>query len=104
MLKRPWESADGLVMVMQLIVFRSKVEPLLKEMDDEARWKSSWCYKTIDKILKPFYWLYLCHGVGKCCQTCDIYAQRKGLQTVSRKKMTQCNVGLAFKRIAIDIA
>ena len=34
LLKRAWESADGRDVVMQLIVLRSKVQSVLKEMHD----------------------------------------------------------------------
>ena len=59
LLKRAWESADGRDVVMQLIVPRSKVQSVLKEMHDGKSGGHLGVNKTLDKIRKRFYWLHL---------------------------------------------
>ena len=89
---------------MQLIVPRSKVQSVLKEMDDGTAGGHLGVNKTLDKIRKRFYWLHLRHDVEEWVRMCEICAASKGPQTRSRGKMRQYNVGLPFERIAIDIA
>ena len=51
LMKRAWESADGRDMVMQLIVPRSKVQSVLKEMHDGTSGGHLGVNKTLDLSL-----------------------------------------------------
>ena len=91
-LKRAWESADGRD-VMQLIVPRSKVQSVLKEVHDGTSGGHLGVKKPLDKIRKRFYWLHPRYGVEEWVRTCEICAASKGPQTRSNGKMRQYNVG-----------
>ena len=85
-LKRAWESADGRDVVMQLIVPRSKVQSVLKEMHDEISGGHLGVNKTLDKIRKRFYWLHVRHEVEELVRTYEICAASKDPKTRNRGK------------------
>ena len=78
---------------MQLVVPRSKVQSVLKEMHDGTYGGHLGVNKPLDKIRKRFYWLHLRHDVEEWVLTCEICAASKGPQTRSRGKMRQYNDG-----------
>jgi RNase H-like domain found in reverse transcriptase/Reverse transcriptase (RNA-dependent DNA polymerase)/Integrase zinc binding domain/Integrase core domain/gag-polyprotein putative aspartyl protease len=103
-LKRVWESPDGKLKILQVIVPKSRISEVLKEVHNGVSGGHLGINKTVAKIRERFYWLRCRMDVLDWCHRCNDCAQSKGPKTRSRGRMRQYNVGAPFERIAIDVA
>ncbi|XP_063215566.1 retrovirus-related Pol polyprotein from transposon 412 isoform X1 [Bacillus rossius redtenbacheri] len=104
LLMRAWESPNGKVVKMQLLLPKSLVAEVLKEIHDGTSGGHLGVNKTLGKTRLHYYWLKCRQDVEAWCRKCETCSARKRPQHCSRGKMQAYNVGAPFERIAIDIA
>ncbi|GFW61919.1 retrovirus-related Pol polyprotein from transposon 412 [Trichonephila clavipes] len=102
-LYRKWESDDGKTFRWQLILPKTRVSTVLKELHGSPTGGHFGVMKTLQKVRERFYWNNVRSDVGKCCRTCDPCAARKGPRKRTRGRLQLYNVGMLFERIAFDI-
>ncbi|GFW03046.1 retrovirus-related Pol polyprotein from transposon 412 [Trichonephila clavipes] len=102
-LYRKWESDDRNIFRWQLILPKSRVSTVLKELHGSPTVGRFDVMKTLQKVHERFYWNYVRSDVEKCCRICDPCAVRKGPRKHTRGRLQLYNVGAAFERIAFDI-
>ncbi|GFY08155.1 retrovirus-related Pol polyprotein from transposon 412 [Trichonephila clavipes] len=77
-LYQKWESDDGKPFRWQLILPKTRVSTVLKELHGSPTGGHFGVMKTLQKICERFYWNNVQSDVEKCCRTCDPCAARKG--------------------------
>jgi hypothetical protein len=102
-LYRKWESEDGKTSKWQLVLPRSRIPDVLKELHNSPTGGHFGVMKTIQKVRERFYWNQVRTDVEKWCKSCDACGARKGPNKRSRGKLQRYNVGAPFERIAFDI-
>ncbi|GFT68536.1 retrovirus-related Pol polyprotein from transposon 412 [Trichonephila clavipes] len=102
-LYRKWESDDGKTFRWQLILPKTKISTVLKELHDSPTGGHSGVMKNLQKVRERFYWNSVQSDVEKCCRTCDPCAARKGPKKRTRGRLQLYNVGAPFERITFDI-
>ncbi|GFX11712.1 hypothetical protein TNCV_4340581 [Trichonephila clavipes] len=102
-LYRKWESDDGKTFRWQLILPKTRVSTVLKELHGSPTGGHFGVMKTLQKVRERFYWNNKRSNVEKCCRTCDPCAARKGPRKRNRGRLQQYNEGAPFERIAFDI-
>lgn len=102
-LYRKFESDDGKTFRWQLLLPRSRVTDVLKELHSSPTGGHFGVMKTLQKVRERFYWSKARDDVEKWCRSCDACAARKGPKRRSRGKLRRYNVGAPFERIAFDI-
>ncbi|GFS47181.1 hypothetical protein TNCV_2053491 [Trichonephila clavipes] len=102
-LYRKWESDDRKTFRWQLILPKTRVSTVLKELPGSPTGGHFGVMKTLQKVLERFYWNNVWSAVEKCCRTCDPCAARKGPRKRTRGRLQLYNVGAPFERIAFDI-
>ncbi|GFU28985.1 retrovirus-related Pol polyprotein from transposon 412 [Trichonephila clavipes] len=102
-LYRKWESNDGKTFRWQLILPKSRVSTVLKELNGSPTGGHFGVMKTLQKVRERFYWNNVRSDVEKCCRICDPCAARKGPRKRTRGRLQLYNVGAHFERIAFDI-
>ncbi|GFW23497.1 retrovirus-related Pol polyprotein from transposon 412 [Trichonephila clavipes] len=102
-LYRKWESDDGKTFRWQLILPKTRVSTVLKELHGSPTGGHFGGMKTLQKVRERFYWNNVRSDVEKCCRTCDPCAARKGPRKRTRGRLELYNVGVPFERIAFDI-
>ena len=103
MLYRKWESDDGRSSRWQLVLPKSRVSDVLKELHSSSTGGHFGVMKTLQKVRERFYWSKSKEDVEKWCRTCDGCAARKGPKKRSRGRLHRYNVGAPFERITLDI-
>ncbi|GFS71286.1 retrovirus-related Pol polyprotein from transposon 412 [Trichonephila clavipes] len=101
-LYRKWESDDGKTFRWQLILPKTRVSTVLKELHGSPTGGHFGVMKTLQKVRERFYWNNVQSDVEKCCRTCDPCAARKGPRKRTRGRLQLYNVGAPFELIAFD--
>ncbi|KFM56688.1 Retrovirus-related Pol polyprotein from transposon 412, partial [Stegodyphus mimosarum] len=102
-LYRKFESDDGKTFRWQLVLPRSRIPDVLKELHSSPAGGHFGIMKTLQRVRERFYWNNAKDDVQKWCRTCDACVSRKGPKKRSRGKLQRYNVGAPFERIAFDI-
>ncbi|GFX49145.1 retrovirus-related Pol polyprotein from transposon 412 [Trichonephila clavipes] len=102
-LYRKWESDDGKTFRWQLILPKTRVSTVLKELHGSPTGGPFGVMKTLQKVRERFYWNNVRSDVEKCCHTCEPCAARKVPRKRTRGRLQLYNVGTPFERIAFDI-
>ncbi|KAF8791606.1 Retrovirus-related Pol polyprotein like [Argiope bruennichi] len=102
-LYRKWESDDGKAFRWQLILPKTRVLTVLKELHGSPTGGHFGVTKTLQKVRKRFYWNNVRNEVEKWCRTCDPCAADKGPGKRIKGRLQLYNVGATFERIAFDI-
>ncbi|GFX40081.1 hypothetical protein TNCV_4317171 [Trichonephila clavipes] len=102
-LYRKWESDDGKTFRWQLILPKTRISTVLKELQGSPTGGHFGVMKTLQKVRERFYWNNVRSDVEKCCRTCDPCTARKGTRKRTRGRLQLYNVGAPFERIAFDI-
>ncbi|GFX39635.1 hypothetical protein TNCV_2103791 [Trichonephila clavipes] len=79
-LYRKWASDDGKTFThrWQLILSKTRVSTVLKELHGSPTGGHFGVMKTLQKVRERFYWNNVRSDVEKCCRICDPCAARKG--------------------------
>ncbi|KAF8771470.1 Retrovirus-related Pol polyprotein like [Argiope bruennichi] len=101
-LYRKWESDDGKAFRWQLILPKTRVSTVLKELHGSPTGGLFGVKKTLQKVRERFYWNNV-RNVEKWCHTCDPCAARKGPGKRIKGRLQLYNVWAPFERIAFDI-
>ncbi|GFW49334.1 retrovirus-related Pol polyprotein from transposon 412 [Trichonephila clavipes] len=102
-LYRKWRSDDGKTFRWQLILPKTRVSTVLKELNGSPTGGHFGVMKTLQKVRERFYWNNVRSDVEKYCRICDPCAARKGPRKRTRGRLQLYNVGAPFERIAFDI-
>ncbi|GFU14598.1 retrovirus-related Pol polyprotein from transposon 412 [Trichonephila clavipes] len=89
-----WESDDGKTFKWQIILPRTGLSTVLKELHGSPTGGHFGVMKTLQNVRSD---------VEKCCRICDPCAARKGPRKRTRGRLQLHNVGAPFERIAFDI-
>ncbi|GFU82985.1 retrovirus-related Pol polyprotein from transposon 412 [Trichonephila clavipes] len=102
-LYRKWESDDGKTSRWNLILPKTRVSTVLKELRVSPTGGHFGVMKTLQKVREHFYWNNVRSDVEKCCWIRDPCAASKGPRKRTRGRLQLYNVGAPFERIAFDI-
>ncbi|GFW40159.1 retrovirus-related Pol polyprotein from transposon 412 [Trichonephila clavipes] len=102
-LYRKRKPGDGKTFRWQLILQKTRVSTVLKELHGSPIGGHFGVMKTLQKVRERFYWNNVWSEVEKCCRTCDPCAARKDPKKCTRRRLQLYNVGALFERIAFDI-
>ncbi|GBM70035.1 Retrovirus-related Pol polyprotein from transposon 412 [Araneus ventricosus] len=102
-LYRKWESDDGNSCRWQLILPKSRIPEVLREIHDSASGGHFGVMKTLSKTRERFYWDRLRAVVENWCRECHDCGARKGHKTRTKGRLQSYNVGTPFERMALDI-
>ncbi|GFV39644.1 retrovirus-related Pol polyprotein from transposon 412 [Trichonephila clavipes] len=100
---RKWESDDGKTFRWQLILPKTRVSTVLKELHGSPTVGHFGVMKTLQKVRELFYWNNVRSDVEKCCRICYPCAARKCPRNPTRGRLQLYNVGALFERITSDI-
>lgn len=103
-LYRKWEKTNGREFHLQIIVPRTRVPDVLREIHDGVSGGHLGVKRTLTKVRERFYWLHCRDDVQDWCRKCTTCAAVKGPQTRSRGNLRLYNVGAPWERIAVDVA
>ncbi|GFX71474.1 retrovirus-related Pol polyprotein from transposon 412 [Trichonephila clavipes] len=96
------KSYDGKTFSWQLILPKTRVSTVLKELYGSPTRGHLGVMKTLQKVRERFYWNNGRNDVEKCCRICDPCAARKGPRKRTRGRLQLYNAGAPFERIAFD--
>ncbi|GFY16361.1 retrovirus-related Pol polyprotein from transposon 412 [Trichonephila clavipes] len=102
-LYRKFESEDGKTFRWQLVLPRSRIPEVLKELHRSPTGGHFGVMKTLHRVRERFCWGKVRADVEQWCKSCDACSARKGPKIRSRGKLHRYNVGAPFERIAFDI-
>ncbi|GFW79112.1 retrovirus-related Pol polyprotein from transposon 412 [Trichonephila clavipes] len=102
-LYRKFESEDGKTFRWQLVLPRSRIPEVLKELHGSPTGGHFGVMKPLHRVRERFFWGKVRADVEQWCKSCDACAARKGPKIRSRGKLHRYNVGAPFERIAFDI-
>ncbi|GFX21614.1 hypothetical protein TNCV_1400281 [Trichonephila clavipes] len=102
-LYRKFESEDGKTFRWQLVLPRSRIPEVLKELHGSPTGGHFGVMKTLHRVRQRFCWGKVRADVEQWCKSCDACSARKGPKIRSRGKLHRYNVGAPFERIAFDI-
>ncbi|GFV67985.1 hypothetical protein TNCV_1872671 [Trichonephila clavipes] len=102
-LYRKFESEDGKTFRWQLVLPRSRIPEVLKELHGSPTGGHFGVMKTLYRVRERFCWGKVRADVEQWCKSCDACSARKGPKIRSRGKLHRYNVGAPFERIAFDI-
>ncbi|GFW05346.1 retrovirus-related Pol polyprotein from transposon 412 [Trichonephila clavipes] len=102
-LYRKFESEDGKTFRWQLVLPRSRIPEVLKELHGSPTGGHFGVMKTLHRARERFFWGKVRADVEQWCKSCDACSARKGPKIRSRGKLHRYNVGAPFERIAFDI-
>ncbi|GFX23935.1 retrovirus-related Pol polyprotein from transposon 412 [Trichonephila clavipes] len=102
-LYRKFESEDGKTFRWQLVLPRSRIPEVLKELHGSPTGGHFGVMKTLHRVRERFCWGKVRADVEQWCKSCDACSARKGPKIRSRGKLHRYNVGAPFERIAFDI-
>ncbi|GFT10349.1 retrovirus-related Pol polyprotein from transposon 412 [Trichonephila clavipes] len=102
-LYRKFESEDGKTFRWQLVLPRSRIPDVLKELHGSPTGGHFGVMKTLHRVRERFFWGKVRADVEQWCKSCDACSARKGPKIRSRGKLHRYNVGAPFERIAFDI-
>ncbi|GFV91653.1 hypothetical protein TNCV_4762181 [Trichonephila clavipes] len=102
-LYRKFESEDGKTFRWQLVLPRSRIPEVLKELHGSPLGGHFGVMKTLHRVRERFFWGKVRADVEQWCKSCDACSARKGPKIRSRGKLHRYNVGAPFERIAFDI-
>ncbi|GFV82294.1 retrovirus-related Pol polyprotein from transposon 412 [Trichonephila clavipes] len=99
-LYRKFESEDGKTFRWQLVLPRSRIPEVLKELHGSPTGGHFGVMKTLHRVRERFCWGKVRADVEQWCKSCDACSARKGPKIRSRGKLHRYNVGAPFERIA----
>ncbi|GFY28765.1 retrovirus-related Pol polyprotein from transposon 412 [Trichonephila clavipes] len=102
-LYRKCESDDGKTLRWQLILPKTRISTVLKELHGSPTGGHFGVMKTLQKVRERFYCKNVRSDVEKCSRTCDPCAASKSPRKCTRERLQLYNVGAPFERIAFDI-
>ncbi|GFU22689.1 retrovirus-related Pol polyprotein from transposon 412 [Trichonephila clavipes] len=91
-LYRKCEFDDGKIFGLQLIITKTRVSTVLKELHGSPTGVHFGVMKTLQKVRERFYWNNMRSDAEKCCGTCDLCAVRKGPRKRTRGRLQLYNV------------
>ncbi|GFT72145.1 gypsy retrotransposon integrase-like protein 1 [Trichonephila clavipes] len=94
---------DGKTFRWQLVLPRSRIPEVLKELHGSPTGGHFGVMKTLHRVRERFFWGKVRADVEQWCKSCDACSARKGPKIRSRGKLHRYNVGAPFERIAFDI-
>ncbi|GFT79684.1 retrovirus-related Pol polyprotein from transposon 412, partial [Trichonephila clavipes] len=94
---------DGKTFRWQLVLPRSRIPEVLKELHGSPTGGHFGVMKTLHRVRERFCWGKVRADVEQWCKSCDACSARKGPKIRSRGKLHRYNVGAPFERIAFDI-
>ncbi|GFS62188.1 retrovirus-related Pol polyprotein from transposon 412 [Trichonephila clavipes] len=103
-LYRKFESEDGKTFRWQLVLPRSRIPEVLKELHGSPTGGHFGVMKTLHRVRERFFWGKVRADVEQWCKSCDACSARKGPKIRSRGKLHRYNVGAPFERIAFSIS
>ena len=104
LLQRHIEDPDGSNARNQIVIPRSRVPEVLREVHNGVTGGHLGVTKTLSKLRERFYWANCKDDVKDWCRKCVMCAASNGPQRRGKAPMRQYNVGSPFERIAIDVA
>ncbi|GFY06098.1 retrovirus-related Pol polyprotein from transposon 412 [Trichonephila clavipes] len=102
-LYRKFESEDGKTFRWQLVLPRSRIPEVLKELHCSPTGGHFGVMKTLHRVRERFFRGKVRADVEQWCKSCDACSARKGPKIRSRGKLHRYSVGAPFERIAFDI-
>ncbi|GFV29249.1 retrovirus-related Pol polyprotein from transposon 412 [Trichonephila clavipes] len=102
-LYRKFESEDGKTFRWQLVLPRSRIPEVHKELHGSPTRGHFGVMKTLHRVRERFCWGKVRADVEQWCKSRDACSARKGPKIRSRGKLHRYNVGAPFERIAFDI-
>ncbi|GFV40061.1 retrovirus-related Pol polyprotein from transposon 412 [Trichonephila clavipes] len=102
-LYRKWDCDGGKTFGWQLILPKTRVSTVLKELHGSPTGGHFGVMQTLQKVCEHFYWNNVRSDLEKCCRTCDTCAARKGPRKRTRGRLQLYNKAELFERIAFDI-
>ncbi|GBM32014.1 hypothetical protein AVEN_161808-1 [Araneus ventricosus] len=87
MMYRKWESDDVSSCRWQLILPKSRIQEVLREIHDSASGGHFGVIKTLSKTRERFYWDRLRSDVEKWCRECHSCGARKGPKTRTKCRL-----------------
>ncbi|GFW61144.1 retrovirus-related Pol polyprotein from transposon opus [Trichonephila clavipes] len=97
-LYRKFESEDGKTFRWQLVLPRSRIPEVLKELHGSPTGGHFGVMKTLHRVRERFCWGKVRADVEQWCKSCDACSARKGPKIRSRGKLHRYNVGAPFER------
>ncbi|GFV02721.1 retrovirus-related Pol polyprotein from transposon 412 [Trichonephila clavipes] len=92
-LYRKFESEDGKTFRWQLVLPRSRIPEVLKELHGSPTGGHFGVMKTLHRVRERFFWGKVRADVEQWCKSCDACSARKGPKIRSRGKLHRYNVG-----------
>ncbi|GFX60242.1 retrovirus-related Pol polyprotein from transposon 412 [Trichonephila clavipes] len=102
-LYRKWESDDGKSFRWQLILPKTRISTVLKELHGSPTGGHFGVMKTLQKVHERFFWNNVRSDVEKFCRACDPCVAHKGPRKRTRGRLQLYNVGTPFEQISFDI-
>lgn len=103
MLCRRWESDDGREIQFHVVIPRTLVSFVLKELHDSVTGGHLGITKTLSRVKRRFFWHGMRNDIEQWCKKCDVCASRKRPAKQPKSAMSQYNVGAPLERVAMDI-
>ena len=89
-----WISSNFKTKVLQLLVPKNYVNPVLEEVHDSPPNGHFGVNKTLQKISKRFYWASFEKDVENWCRSCSVCITKKGPSDKSHNQMRIYNIGI----------
>lgn len=102
-LYRRWESKDGAVTRLQLILPHLHRARIISMLHDECTAGHLGVQKTMHRVQLRYFWYNMIEDVRRYIQTCDACQKRKRPHTTPRAPMKIFQTGAPFQRIAMDL-
>lgn len=102
-LYRKWESSDGAVARLQLVLPVKHRARVISLLHDECTAGHLGVQKTLYRVQLRYYWPRMIEDIRRFVQTCDPCQRRKTLKPTPKAPMKLYQTGVPFQRIAMDI-
>ncbi|XP_060564385.1 uncharacterized protein LOC132723637 [Ruditapes philippinarum] len=98
-----WESDDGITSDYLIVIPKTLVPDVLKELHNSPTGGHLRVRKTKFKVKQRLFWYGLTNDIKRWCKTCDVCVSQKHPQRKAKAALKQYNVGAPLERIALDI-
>ena len=102
-LYRKWESGDGQVTRLQLVLPHQHHSHVLALLHDECTAGHLGVQKTLYRVQLRYYWYKMIEDVRRYIQMCEACQRRKNLNPAPKAPMKIYQTGVPFQRIAMDL-
>ena len=100
---RKWESSDGAITRLQMVLPKALREEVLIQLHNHPTGGHFGVKKTLEKVKEKFYWPHCRKDVTLWCSTCSECSSRKGPVTRQKARLGKYVVGAPLERVAIDV-